>query len=689
MNTPELVEAHHRRRLAVIYIRQSTGHQVLSNLESQKMQRAMREHARRFGWTDEQIQIVEADTGNSAQSTENRDGYKNLLSDIALGRVGIVLSYESARLSRNCSDWYPLLDLCAYQRCLIGDRDGVYDPASANGRLLLGMKGILSEIELHTIRGRLIAGVQNKARRGELTVCLPAGLVRLEDGRVVKDPNIQIQEVIDMVFRVFLDLKSGSKVVRHFRKNDISVPRIHRNHDIVWRPAGSSQILGILRNPAYAGAFAFGKYRTVHSPDGKSRQEKRAIEDWTVLIKDHHEGYITWEVFEQIQKILSDNHAEYANKMSRGVARAGSALLQGLVYCGRCGLKMSIGYSSGSRYVCNQRAWSGELPSCEAALASSIDAHVVQSFFEAISPAELDLYDQAMAARTSQRGEIRAAHQRELQRLRYEVELARRQYDRVDPDNRLVAAELERRWESALRSVHVTEERFAQIERKHVEQVTVSLPSELRKAFQSLGQSLPDVWQQESLSVEHRKQLLRCLIDKVVMARQEQREFIRVRIVWRGGAVSEKSIGVTVQTYQELSSFPALEVRVLELADAGTADKDICDILAREGFRSPRSDKLLVSTVRYIRYKNGRQRRRVTNQKPRRVPGFLATPEVAKRLGVPPHWLYRRIKIGAIDVARDPDKKMYLFPDRPDVIEELGALRDGRLTSICIRGAST
>lgn len=259
MSNSELVQAQHLGRKAIIYIRQSSGHQVLNNTESGRMQRAMKEHAQRLGWHEPQVEIVEADTGVSAATTAGRDAYKQLLSEVALGNVGVVLSYESARLSRNCSDWYPLLDRCALSGCLIADRDGVYDPATPNGRLLLGMKGILSEVELHTLRGRLLAGLLNKAQRGELALALPAGLIRLEDGRGVKDPDLEVQHRIELVFTTFIRLKSASKVVRHFQRNQLRVPKRHRNEKTVWRVATVPGIIDTLRNPAYAGAFAYGR----------------------------------------------------------------------------------------------------------------------------------------------------------------------------------------------------------------------------------------------------------------------------------------------------------------------------------------------------------------------------------------------------------------------------------------------
>lgn len=354
MSDSSLIQSHHRDRKAVIYIRQSSGHQVLTNVESRRMQLAMREHAQRLGWDDGRIEVVEADTGITATSTAGRDAYKNLLTQVAMGQVGIVLSYESARLSRNCTDWYPLLDLCAYNGCLIADCDGVYDPATANGRLLLGMKGILSEVELHTLRGRLIAGVQSKARRGELALALPAGLVRQEDERVVKDPNLQVQHAIELIFRTFLTVRSASKVVRHLRTQGLRIPRRQRNAEMVWREPTAAAVVGILRNPAYAGAFVYGRTRTVRrleAGDARPRQQRRDQSEWSVIVQNRYPSYIAWETYQQIQATLRDNYAEYDRNKSRGVPREGAALLQGAVYCGECGHKMFVQYK-GARVIC-------------------------------------------------------------------------------------------------------------------------------------------------------------------------------------------------------------------------------------------------------------------------------------------------------------------------------------------------
>lgn len=681
MSSSGLVQPQHLQRKAVIYIRQSSSRQVLTNVESGKMQRAMAEHVRRLGWHEERIEAVEVDTGTTAVTTAGRNGYKDLLSEVALGNVGIVLSYESARLSRNCSDWYPLLDVCALKGCLIADRDGVYDPATVNGRLLLGMKGIVSELEMHTIRGRLTAGIQNKARRGELALALPAGYVRQEDRKVVKDPDIQVQEAIDLVFRSFLELRSSCKVRDYLKEHDVKLPRRHRNAETVWRKPTTAIVLSILKNPVYAGAFAYGRTKTIRAvdPEARPQQRRRAIEDWPVLLLDRHPAYISWETHERIQSILEDNYADYKRNMSRGTPRNGDALLQGLAYCGECGHKMLVTYKTGNRYLCQALRVSAGEPTCQFIPGDPVDRQVVDAFFEALCPAELDLYQRAMQSRRDAQSATDNAQERERQRLRYETDLARRRYDRIDPDNRLVAAELERRWEVALRELQQAEERFEQSRRERDKVVTLSIPPDLRAAFESFGRSLPELWKKDTLTRAQRKALLRCLIDKVVLRRpRERRDHVAVRIVWRGGAVTEFDVPVPVLALKELSNYSEMEAELLTLEAEGKSDEEIAAVLTQHGYRSTQTDHVLPSTVRAIRLGHGRYHR-YRGARPRRIDGFLTVPQLAKTLAFKPGWLYNLISRGVVAVGRDDETGMYLFPDRPETIENFRRLRAGEI----------
>jgi DNA invertase Pin-like site-specific DNA recombinase len=682
MSTTPMVQPHHLRRKAVIYIRQSTGHQVLTNFESQQLQHTMREHAHHLGWPDERIEVVETDMGRTAQSTERRDGYKALLAEVALGQVGMVLSYESTRLSRNCTDWYPLLDLCAYNHCLIADRDGVYDAATPNGRLLLGMKGIVSEIELHTLRGRLIAGVQQKAQRGDLALALPAGLLRQDDGIVVKDPDRAVQHALGLVFQTFLERRSASQVVRLFRDQGLRLPRRHRNCETVWRTPTVAAVIAILRNPAYAGPFAYGKTQSQVPPGGgRPQQRRQPLCQWKVIVHDRYPAYITWETFERIQAMVDDNYATYEHNKRRGIPRQGAALLQGLVYCGRCGHKMVVQYKGGNQYLCNALRWQAQAPVCQRLRADPVDQQVVGAFFEALAPAELDLYEHAREQRRQQQVEVDRAQHYTLQRLEHAAEQARRRYEAVDPAYRLVAAELEQRWEAALQALQEAREQYARLPRRPAQaQASVDIPPDLREAFRALGQALPTLWLQDTFSRAQRKALLRCLIDKVVLDRRAP-DTIAVRIIWRGGAVSELAVPCTVGRLVDLSDFRQLEAQILRLESQGKADEEIAQILTAKGFRSSQHATLLTSTVQLIRLRHGCLHR-YWGPRPRRVAGSLTIPQIATAVGVKPHWIYHLISRGRIRVTRDEERGLYLFPDRPETLEAFRQLRDGQRTEL-------
>jgi len=681
MSTTVLAQPQHLSRKAVIYMRQSTGHQVLTNTESQQLQHAMREHAHHLGWPDERIAVVETDLGRSAQSTAGRDGYKALLAEVALGQVGIVLSYESTRLSRHCTDWYPLLDLCAYNQCLIADRDGVYDAATPNGRLLLGMKGIVSEVELHTLRGRLIAGVQQKAQRGELALALPAGLLRHEEGSVVKDPDRAVQHAITLVFQTFLERRAASQVVRLLRDQGLRLPRRHRNCETVWRTPTVAAVIAILRNPAYAGTFVYGKTRMQGQPgSGRSQQRRLPLSEWKVIVHDRYPAYVTWETFARIQAILDDNYAVYAHNQRRGVPRQGAALLQGIVYCGSCGHKMAVQYKGGNQYLCNYLRSQAQAPVCQRLPADPVDQQVVAAFFDALAPAELDLYAQALAQRQQQQADLDRAQRYSVQRLEYEADQARRRYEQVDPAYRLVAAELERRWEAALQALQEAQEHYARLRPTLEEAMAMTIPPALREALSTLGHALPTLWHQDTLSRAQRKALLRCLLDKVVLERRTP-DTITTRIVWRGGAVSELEVPCTVGTLRDLTGFAQMEAQVLRLEAQGHADEDIAQRLTAQGFRSPQRPRVLASTIRTIRLRHGRLHR-YRGPRPRRAPSALTVPQIATAVGVKPHWVYHLIRRGRIVVSRDEVSGLYLFPEGAETLDAFRQLRDGSITEL-------
>jgi len=497
MNTSELVNPTHLARKALIYIRQSTPQQVMTNQESLRLQYALRTRAIELGWRSEDVEIIDADLGQTGAVAQNRQGFKEVVSRVTLGEVGLILSSEVTRLSRNCSDWYPLLDICGYRSCLIADRDGVYDPASTNGRLLLGLKGQLSEFELHTIRSRLNAGLLNKAQRGELGLSLPIGLIRQTDGQVVKDPNQEIQGRISLVFDTFLRVKSASRVLRFFNEQQLSLARFDNFGDLIWKKPSVAAILSILKNPAFAGAFVYGRSQTYRDGSGKSKTKRTPFGKWKIVVKNKYPSYISWETFECIQAMLQDNYAEYDRNKSRGVPRAGATLLHGIVYCGECGHKMVVQYKGGPEYQCNFLRQQFQVPVCQRISSQPIDDFVVEAFFQALSPVELDAYEQAMQTQSEIAQHAEQAHEQQLERLRYQAALAQRQYYKVDPDNRLVAAELERRWEAALVALKDAEGRLASHQQTF--EKPPLLPPELKVAFSQIAQKLPEIWNQENI----------------------------------------------------------------------------------------------------------------------------------------------------------------------------------------------
>ena len=386
MSTTELITATHLTQKAIIYIRQSTPHQALTNQESLRLQYALKQRALDLGWQPDDIEIIDNDLGQRGASAQHRPGFQELVAKVTLGQVGLILSFDVTRLSRNCSDWYPLLDVCGYRHCLIADHHNIYDPGTLDGRLLLGLKGQLSELELHTIRARMTAGLLNKARRGDLALQLPVGLVRDSLGRVVKNPNLEVQQRLELVFQTFLRLKTANKVVRDFNEQSLRIPRRDRFGDVIWKRPTVAAILDILRNPAYAGAFVYGRTRTIRDATGKARQKRLPIEQWRIRVNDKYPPYISWETYEKIQAIIKDNYAEYDRNKSRGVPRPGAALLHGLVYCGQCGHKMLVQYKGGNQYLCNALRQQYQVPVCQRFPADPIDAQVVDAFFQALSP---------------------------------------------------------------------------------------------------------------------------------------------------------------------------------------------------------------------------------------------------------------------------------------------------------------
>lgn len=675
---PELVQPSHLGRQAIVYVRQSTPHQVLTNQESLRLQYALRQRARDLGWREADVAVIDADLGVSAAGASHREGYKELVARVAAGEVGIILSADVTRLARNCTDWYPLLDVCGHRQCLIADRDGVYDPGTPNGRLLLGLKGTISEVELHTIRGRLTAGLLAKAGRGELAVTLPTGLARDPFGVVTKDPDLGVQARVSLVFSTFLRVRTAVGTMRELAAQGLALPRRNLHGDTVWRPPTLMAVIDILKNPAYAGAFVYGRTAMRHPRGTGALPSKvpRHPSEWRIVVRDKYPAYVDWETHERIQALLRENRAEYERRRTKGVPRDGSALLHGLVWCGECGHKARVQYKHRGAYVCNQARTQNNGPVCQRVPAGPVDDAVAAAFLEAVSPAEAEAWARARQGERKAGEALRRAHAQQVERLRYQASLAERQFNRVDPDNRLVAAELERRWEAALLELRHAEEDMA---RNAAPRGGGAGPTP--GVLVQLGPRVSEIWGDPTVGDARRKALLRCLVDKVVL-RREAPGLATVRVVWRGGAVTELAVPLLATDVRALSSYPAMEGRLRSLVAEGLSDREVAGVLTAEGFRSPReASRVHRSTVATLRRRIGLAATRVATRW-RVAPGKLSVTAMAARLGVPPNRLYGLLRRGKVRLGRDDATGRYLFPDRADVVSGLRQVLAGDLDRV-------
>jgi DNA invertase Pin-like site-specific DNA recombinase len=669
VNSSDLIQPLHLERQALIYVRQSTPQQAISNQESLDLQYALQRRARDYGWPDERIVVIDADLGMTGSTAVGREGFRELVSRVSLGQAGIIFAYDVTRLARNCSDWYQLLDLCSLRHCLIGDHDALHDPATINGRLLLGLKGQISELELHTLRARLNAGMLNKAKRGELVIFTPVGYRKSTDGRIVKDPNQEVQERIALTFSTFLRTKSLGGVVRYFNDHALLLPRNDRQDGVRWREPTSAAVSSLLRNPTYAGAYAYGKTRYIPQTSAPHKRRKKPVDasQWKVLLHDRHEGYIDWATFLSIQTILTDNFAAYCRNHNRGAPRQGSALLQGIVFCGQCGRQMTIQYRQGAKYTCNHLYQGRRLPVCQTTGAARVDAAVVAAFWEALAPAELDLFEQAQRQLAAETEQIRKAQDQQLQRLRYQVRLAERQYQACDPDNRLVAAELERRWEQALCELRNAEE---QQERESSGACKVpQMTPALRQAWQRAGAQLPQLWNDGRLNAAQKKALLRSLIQKVVIQRTKPGQG-KLRIVWKGGAVAELEIALRVAAWSSLPSAAETQAEILRLAKAGYSDEWIAYAISQQGCRSSFVEHVPVHTVARLRLKH--QIPSPTRRLPPPPKGWLTLWQASRRTGIHQSSVMDMILQGSLLLPVEEPSKRFLFPDE---CEALGRLK--------------
>jgi len=537
----------HVRRSAIVYVRQSSTTQVENNRESTARQYQLAERAVSLGWRRDQVKVIDEDLGITGSGMAERAGFARMIAEVALGLVGIVLGLEVSRLARNNADWYRLLDLCGLTHTLIGDADGIYHPGLFNDRLVLGLKGTMSEAELHVLRARLLGGIRNKAARGELHRGLPVGLVRGEaDGEVLKHPDEAVQAAIRAVFERFAELGSARRVWLWFRSQGLRFP-LHSNTltDLRWVAPTYTKIHQVLTNPFYAGVYVYGRTQQTCYLDEAGRVRKRiklrARADWPVFIRDHHLGYIDWETFEANQKRLGQNIRPRPHQ-SGGAVREGAALLQGLAVCGHCGRRLAVHYNgrnSTPGYHCaGKNIVNGRGEYCLNIGGVQIDAAIAEAFLAALVPAGLEASLEAIKQFEADHETALAQFRRDVERARYNAQRAERRYRAVDPENRLVARGLEAEWESALQELKSAESELSN--REHAR--PRSLTREEREAILSLGKDLKKVWSAPTTSDRDRKELLRTLLEDVTLRVERDNYKAHLTLRWRGGHFSELDV---------------------------------------------------------------------------------------------------------------------------------------------------
>jgi len=588
-----LVEAHskvrasHLKRDAYLYVRQSTVRQVFENTESTKRQYALKQRAVALGWPVERVHVIDTDLGQSGASAVDREGFKRLITEVSLGHVGVVLGLEVSRLARNCTDWHRLLELCALTDALILDEDGIYDPNDFNDRLLLGLKGTMSEAELHFLRARLQGGILNKAKRGELASPLPVGFVYDEQKRVRLDPDSQVRESIRLFFQTFRRVGSAYATVKYFKDQGLLFPRrlrkgLHKG-ELVWGELCHSRTLGLLHNPRYAGAFVFGRVQTRKGVDGKAIYRKLPREEWFSLLPGVHEGYIAFEEYEDNQHRLRECALAYGLERPRTPPREGPALLQGIVICGKCGCRMTVRYHERRgtllpQYVCQRDGIEHAGNPCQRIPGVTVDRAIGELLVETMTPMALDValaVQEELSKRLDEADRLRA---KQVERIRYEVDLARQRYMQVDPNNRLVADVLEAEWNQKLRALEEAQEeseRQSQSDR-------LRISAEERAQVLALTTDFPKLWNDPNTPDRDRKRMVRLLIEDVTLTRGGN---IKVQVRFKGGTSATMEPAVPRPACKMWQTANEVIARMDKLLDNYTYEQ-MASILNEEGLYS-------------------------------------------------------------------------------------------------------
>ncbi len=653
----EKVKSHHRERKAVLYIRQSSAYQVAHNLESGKLQYAMRQRLERLGWRE--IEVVDEDLGRSAAGTATRSGFERMVADVCLGKVGAVAAREVSRFARNSRDWQQLVEVCRVVDTLLIDQETVYAPRQSNDRLLLGLKGSLNEYELDLLRQRSVEARREKARRGELLVVAPAGYLKTQDQRLEKDPDRRVQEAIGLIFAKFLELGTVRQTLLWFLEHGLRVPVRESGGELVWKRPTYRMMYRMLTHPIYGGAYAYGKTEAVLSYDNdQSRQRirRKSRDQWLALIPHAHEGYVSWEQFERVQQMIAGNSLGHGRL---GAAKRGAALLAGLLRCRRCGRKLTVRYTGGQHDVLRYSCYRGWLDNGEARCIAfggvPVDEAIGGEVLRVVRPGAMEAAVVASRDEARKQDEVLEALERDMQAARYEAQRAWKQYDGVDPENRLVADELERRWNQALRRVEELEGRIDQHGTRHVQSSTPALED-----FEGLAADLEAIWQDADTDVRLKKRIVRTLIHEVVVDVDTQAGEIILVIHWKGGIHTELRLPRRCrgQSNQHTSKEIVDAVRVLARI---CSDDLIAASLNRNGLRTGRGNRWTRERVTSLRSSHNIPCYRREKSE---SDGWMNLTKAASFLGVSPRTLRLAVERGEIEAEHPLNDGPWVFNQR-------------------------
>jgi DNA invertase Pin-like site-specific DNA recombinase len=658
----EKVTAAHLRRDAYLYVRQSTLRQVMENTTSTDRQYGLRQRAIALGWASDRVIVIDDDLGRSGASSVGREGFQRLVADVGLGKAGVVLGLEVSRLARNNADWHRLLEICALTETLILDEDGLYDPAAFNDRLLLGLKGQMSEAELHLLRARLRGGVLAKARTGELICPLPVGLVYDPAGRVVLDPDQGVRDAVAHLFTTFTRTGSARATVKAFTDEGLRFPsRVQTGPNkgtLAWLPLRHHRALQILHNPRYAGAFTYGRRRQRRTPDGRTRHAVQPRESWTALIPDAHPGYISWQTYEDNQRTLAAAAQARGEDRRASPPREGPALLQGLAVCARCGNRMTVRYHTRGEitfpaYSCGRQGIEQATAACQSVPGEALDAAIGHLLLATVTPLALEVALAVQAELDARAADADQLRRRQVERARHAAEQARRRYLAVDPDNRLVAANLEADWNNALRALTAAQDDY---ERQTAR--ATPLAERDKQRITALARDFPALWADQRTPQRERKRMLRLLITDVTLHRGEQ---ITAQVRFTGGQHTTLRLPLP-QAAPDLRRTPAHVIAEVDrLLDQHT-DAGVAAALNAAGISSGTGQPFHAGMVSHIR------KRHDLTPRPQRLRqrGLLSLTEAAAHLGVCTHTVKRWHHDGLLRGEPSNDKGSYHY-QMPDV----------------------